>query len=247
MEKIIEICCGSYYDAKQAYLGGAKRIELNSALHLGGLTPSIGTLRRVKSECRLNVICMVRPRGAGFCYTNEDYQVMLEDARLLMENGADGLAFGILDAQGKVDVERNKAIIDIIKEYNGTAVFHRAFDCVPDAFAAMDTLVELGVDRLLTSGQKAKAVEGRELIRQLQDRYGERIEILAGSGVNAANARELMDYTGIHQVHSSCKDWMRDETTSAADVDFAYAGEGHQDEYEVVSRELVEKIVAVVR
>lgn len=247
MEKIVEICCGGYYDAKQAYLGGSKRIELNSALHLGGLTPSLGTLKLVKEEFDLNVICMVRPRGAGFNYTDEDYKVMLVDARMLMENGADGLAFGVLDENGNIDVEKNKAIIDIIKEFNGTAVFHRAFDCVEDPFKAIETLIELGVDRLLTSGQKDKAVQGKDLIKQLQEKYGDKIEILAGSGVNATNAKDLMEYTKINQVHSSCKDWLTDETTSSEYVTYAYGPDGHINDYDVVSKELVVKIVESVK
>lgn len=244
MKTIVEICCGSYYDAKMAALGGAKRIELNSALHLGGLTPSLGTLKLVKKEFDLNVICMVRPRGAGFYYNEEDYKVMLEDAKMLMENKADGLAFGILNEHGEIDIERNKKMIEIIKQYQGTAVFHRAFDCVKDPYQSIELLIELGVDRVLTSGLQAKAFDGKELIKKLQDRYGDKIEILAGSGINAGNAKMMIETTGIHQVHSSCKDWLTDPTTTANGVTYAYA----QDElcYEVVSKELVEKIIASV-
>lgn len=246
MEKIVEICCGSYYDAKMAALGGAKRIELNSALHLGGLTPTLSSLKLVKEEFDLNVICMVRPRGAGFHYNDEDFKVMLADAELLMEKGADGLAFGILDEHGEVDIERNKQIIAIIKKYNGTAVFHRAFDCVKDPFKTMEILIDLGVDRVLTSGLEAKAMDGKEMIKQLQERFGDRIEILAGSGMNATNANEMMNYTGIHQVHSSCKDWLTDTTTTANGVTYAYADEIHHNDYDVVSLDLVKKIVTEV-
>lgn len=94
--RIVEICCGSYYDAKQAALGGAKRIELNSALHLGGLTPTLSVLEMVKQDFPLEVIAMVRPRGAGFCYSDEDFQVMLAECELLARHGADGIAFGCL-------------------------------------------------------------------------------------------------------------------------------------------------------
>lgn len=247
MGKIVEICCGSYYDAKMAALGGAKRIELNSALHLGGLTPSLASLRLVKEEFDLNVICMVRPRGAGFHYNEEDFKVMLEDAELLMENKADGLAFGVLDHEGEVDIERNKQIIEIIKKHHGIAVFHRAFDCVKDPFTTMEKLISLGVDRVLTSGLEAKAMDGKELIKQLQERFGDHIEILAGSGINATNANEMIAYTGISQVHSSCKDWLTDSTTSANGVTYAYGDETHHNDYDVVSLELVKKIVETVQ
>ena len=117
MNKIVEICCGSYEDAFVAYRAGAKRIELNSALYLGGLTPSLGTLQLVKKNTDLKVIAMVRPRGAGFCYSEADFEVMKMDAEILMENGADGIAFGCLDENGEIQEEQTKEIIDIIKKY----------------------------------------------------------------------------------------------------------------------------------
>lgn len=243
MERMIEICCGSYYDALQAYLGGAKRVELNSGLHLGGLTPSVGSLKLTKKNTDLKVICMIRTRGAGFHYLPEDFETLLEDCRILMENGADGIVFGCLDEKGNIDREQNKQIISIIKEYNGEVVFHRAFDCVSNPYEAIETLIELGVDRVLTSGLKPKAMEGKELIKELQAKYGDKIEILAGSGMNASNAKEMMDYTGINQVHSSCKDWIYDSTTSSDSVSYSYAGAPHENDYDVVSKALVQKLV----
>lgn len=243
MEKIIEICCGSYEDAYNSYKGGAKRIELNSALHLGGLTPSLATLQLTKKNTDLKVICMVRPRGAGFHYTEKEFEVMKADARILMENGSDGLAFGCLDENGNIDIEQTKQIIDIIKEHQGEVVFHRAFDCVKDPYQAMETLIDLGVHRVLTSGLEPKAMEGIQLIKELQEKYGDKIEILAGSGMNASNAKEMMDVTGICQVHSSCKDWVNDPTTACNNVSYAYASAPHEYDYDVVSLELVQKIV----
>lgn len=246
MERIVEICCGSYYDAKNAYLGKAKRIELNSALYLGGLTPSTATLRQVKKDFDLEIICMVRPRGAGFCYNDEDFLIMKEEVKDLLENGADGIAFGILDQDGNIDLKRNQEMIEIIKSYHKTAVFHRAFDCVKDYDQAIRQLIDLGVDRVLTSGLEAKAMDGKEVIKYLQSHYGDQIQILAGSGMNASNAKEMMDYTGIYQVHSSCKDWLNDPTTSSNHVTYAYVTSPHENDYEIVSKELVEKLVASI-
>lgn len=243
MERMVEICCGSYYDAMQAYLGKAKRIELNSGLHLGGLTPSIGTLKLTKKNTDLKVICMVRTRGAGFHYLPEDFETMLEDCQALMENGADGIAFGCLKEDGNIDEEQTKQMIDIIKKYNGEVVFHRAFDCVSDPYSSIETLIALGVDRVLTSGLQAKAMDGKKLIKDLQEKYGDKIQILAGSGMNASNAKEMMEYAGIYQVHSSCKDWLNDPTTSGEFVSYSYAGSPHENDYDVVSKELVEKLV----
>lgn len=243
MEKIIEVCCGSYDDALASYRGGAKRIELNSALYLGGLTPSLASLILTKKNTDLKVITMVRPRAAGFCYTNEEFETMKLDVTLMLENGADGIAFGCLTKDSEIDVKQTKEIVDIIKSFNKEVVFHRAFDCVRDVDKAMNILIELGVDRVLTSGLMPKAMDGIEMIKYLQDKYGDRIEILAGSGMNSSNAKEMMDRTGISQVHSSCKGWRNDATTSGKYVNYCYAGDPHQNDYDVVDEELVRKIV----
>lgn len=246
MEKMLEICCGSYEDALAAYRGGAKRIELNSALHLGGLTPSLGALRLTKKNTDLKIITMVRPRGAGFHYSAADFETMKIDAELMMENGADGIAFGCLDEKGNIDEAQTQAIIDIVKKYDGEVVFHRAFDCVSDPYQSIEKLIEMGVDRILTSGLKAKAMAGIDLIANLQKKYGDKIELLAGSGMNASNAKEMMDKTGISQVHSSCKGWLCDPTTTGEEVSYSYAAEPHGNDYDVVDVELVKKLVASV-
>ena len=246
-EPIVEICCGSFYDALQAAEGGAKRIELNSALMLGGLTPSTATLKLVKQNIPdLKVITMVRPRGAGFCYSKEEFQVMEAECLELLEAGADGIAFGCLKADGNLDVEKNNRLLSLIKMYNKEAVFHRAFDIVSDPFKTMEALIEMGVDRVLTSGLQEKAMEGAALIKRLQERYGNQIEILAGSGINVSNARKLMDETGIWQVHSSCKEWITDPTTKANGVSYSIVSGELEMKYDVVSSELVKRLLAAI-
>lgn len=242
MERIIEICCGSYEDALAAYRGGAKRIELNSALHLGGLTPSLGTLLLAKKNTDLKVIAMVRPRGAGFHYSLADFDTMKLDAELMMQNGADGIAFGCLDKGGNIEKGQTLEIIEVIKKYHGEAVFHRAFDCVRNPYESIEILISMGVDRILTSGLKAKAMDGIPLLADLQKKYGHQIELLAGSGINASNAKEIMDRTGIFQVHASCKGWRNDPTTMGEEVTYAYALEPHVKDYEIVDEELVKKL-----
>lgn len=239
---MLEICCGSYEDALNAYRGGAERVELNSALHLGGLTPTAACLSLVLRDTKLKVICMVRPRGAGFCYTAAEKAQMFAEAEELLSHGSHGIAFGFLTENGQIDVDETRQMVQLIHQHGGEAVYHRAFDCVGNPYEAMDTLIELGVDRVLTSGLAEKAMAGKELIRTLQQRYGSQIELLAGSGVNASNARELMDYTGISQVHSSCKDWQTDPTTSGERVTYAFAPAPHESCYDVVSQELVAKL-----
>ena len=128
---------------------------------------------------------MVRPRGAGFCSTEAETEQMFADARILMENGSDGLAFGFLTPERKIDRQKTERMIRLIHEFHGEAVFHRAFDCVEDPYEAIETLIRLGADRILTSGLKEKAVQGAALLRELQERYGKQVQLLAGSGINA--------------------------------------------------------------
>lgn len=246
MNKQIEICCGSYYDALQSYKGGANRIELNSSLHLGGLTPSLASLIMTKQNTNLKVICMVRPRGGGFAYNKEDIEVIFEDAKILMENGADGLAFGFLKEDATLDIELTKNMVDLIHKYEGEAVFHRAFDCVTNPNETIEDLIEIGVDRILTSGLQAKACDGREMLAHLQEKYGNKIEILAGSGINDTNAVQLMKETGLSQVHSSCKDWLNDPTTTTGNVTYSYASAPNENNYDVVSSIKVASLVGSI-
>lgn len=238
---MIEICAGSYQDCITAYKGGAQRVELNSALSVGGLTPSIATLKRVKKETFLKVICMVRIRAAGFCYDKEDIELMLEQAKLLLENGADGIAFGFLNEDGTIYEKATRQMINLIHSYHKEAVFHRAFDITKDPYQAIETLIDLKCDRILTSGQKSKAMQGMELIKDLQEKYGQQIEILAGSGMNHKNIQEMKNYTKIKQVHSSCKGYRIDPTTSNDSVSYSYIDNTNQ--YDVVELDLVEKLV----
>lgn len=247
MSRQIEICCGSYYDALQASLGGAKRIELNSALHLGGLTPSVGMLRLTKKHTKVKVMTMIRCRGAGFCFNKADYETMLEDAKVLLEEGTDGLVYGFLDEYANIDIERTREFTQLAKSYGKEAVFHRAFDSTKDPYQAIEQLIEIGVDRILTSGQQAKAFEGKDLLKDLQLKYGDKIQILAGSGLHAHNVQDFIHATNIQQVHSSCKNWMIDTTTTMKAIDFGYAqGEQHAC-YEVVDKDLVKKFISKVK
>lgn len=277
---IVEICCGGYADAVHAWSGGADRIELNSGLALGGLTPGAGTLRLVKEHCPgLETVAMVRPRGGGFCYSQEEYAAMRADAEALLRAGADGIAFGFLmegdrteagrasqygrkrnnanarsmsdhgaglvsqhDHEGSgvrqagcmIDATRTREMVELIHVCGGTAVFHRAFDIAGSADEAMEMLISLGVDRVLTSGGMDTAVHGASRIADLVRRYGDSIEIVAGSGVHADNVASLISQTGVTQVHSSCKEWICDATADTGTVSFSYDA-AHAGMYDAVS------------
>lgn len=243
---MIEICCGSFEDAMAAYEGGANRIELNSALSLGGLTPSLGSLIMVKQYTELEVVSMVRMRGAGFCYTDYQYEQMLEDAKLLAAYGTDGIAFGFLREDRTIDERKVKEFTNLIHDEGGKAVFHRAFDCVKDPYESMEQLISFGIDRVLTSGLQKTAEEGIPLLRELQERYGNKIEIMAGSGVHAGNAEKIQSETGICQLHSSCKVWNQDVTSVGENVSFGYMSGNQESSYEVVSVEKTGELTASI-
>jgi len=217
---MIEICAGSYEDALIAAKAGIGRIELNCALALGGLTPSVSTLKKIKEETSLEVICMVRPREGGFCYSDSEYTQMYEEAKALLESGADGLAFGFLKSDASIDAKRTKAFVSLIHSYGKTAVFHRAFDVSDDLDDSIKTLIDLGVDRTLTSGGASTASKGCKKLYDLVIHYNSQIEILAGSGINAANVKKLMEDTGVTQVHASCRGNCVDFTGINHDVSF---------------------------
>lgn len=236
---ILEICCGSLEDVIAADAGGADRVELNSALYLGGLTPTCATLILAKQQTALPIICMVRPRGAGFCYNESELAVIFLEARELLRHGADGIAFGFLNEDKTINVEQTRKMVKLIHEFNGEAVFHRAFDCTSDMMKACEQLIECGCDRILTSGQAKTAVEGIKALKYLQDTYGSSIEFLAGSGVNAENALEIIRNTGIKQLHTSAKCWKIDPTTNyGSPVNYAYI---NGDSYDAVDAEKVKR------
>ena len=190
---------------------------------------------------------MVRPRAAGFCYDEIDTELMFDEAKELLENGADGIAFGFLNKDGSINIENTRKMVELIHSYHGQAVFHRAFDVTPDAFQAIEQLIECKVDRILTSGQQAKAMDGIGLIKSLQEQYGNQIELLAGSGMNANNALEMMEKTGIWQVHSSCKGYLKDNTTTMNGVSYSYLSKPHENDYDIVEENLVRKLLESVK
>ncbi|MDQ0360104.1 copper homeostasis protein CutC [Breznakia pachnodae] len=244
MNNLLEVCCGSFEDALQADKAHAQRIELNSALYLGGLTPSLGSLIKTKTLTNIKTVCMVRPRAGGFCYSNDDIEVMFTDAILLLENGADGLAFGFLNEDSTIKYDLTKKMIDLIHSYQKEAVFHRAIDVSKNYEESIKALIELGCDRILTSGSYATVNEGKDIMKSAYETYGSKIEFVMGSGVNENNAQQLIDYTGIHQVHSSCKGFKEDPTTSNQHVSYQYLDSNN---YEVVDIDKVKAILNAIK
>jgi copper homeostasis protein len=239
---LLEVCCGSLDDAIQAELGEADRIELCSALFLGGLTPSAGTIIEARRRLRIPFLAMVRPRAGGFCYSAPEMDVMVRDTENAIELGADGVVFGILKENGTIDIERSRQIRERIG--NHQAVFHRAFDVTPDPFRALEELIDLGITRVLTSGQQNAAPDGAELIRQLIERANGRIEILPGGGLRVHSLEEFVAKTGCVQVHLAAPAVQYDNSTLARPwVTFGAALYPSEIRYEVTDRRIVETVV----
>jgi copper homeostasis protein len=210
---LLEVAIGSVEDALTASAGGADRLELNSALALGGLTPSLGTLIEVRSVVALPLIAMARPRSGGFCYGAGEWRVFQRDIDLLLAHGADGIAFGTLTATGEIDRERCRQVVRQIGEKQ--AVFHRAFDVTPAPLVALEQLIDLGVRRLMTSGQEESAYNGSALIARLIEQSAGRIEVLPASGINRFTLADVLARTGCAQVHASLRTTRADRSTTA--------------------------------
>lgn len=242
---LLEICCGSIDDTIEAEKGGADRVELCSALFLGGLTPSLGTIQEAERRLKIPMMVMVRPRGGGFCYSEAEFATMERDTEAAVENGADGVVFGILQSDGRIDAARCRRIRQLIGKRQ--AVFHRAFDVTPDPFEALDQLVDLGITRVLTSGQKDSVPEGVELIKHLIERTGDRIEILPGGGIQAWNLKDVVGRTGCRQVHMTALGTVSDTSTrTRPGITFGGALYPAEDGYPVTDAGLVRQLSAML-
>lgn len=196
---LVEVCVGSAADVAVAEAAGADRVELCGAMELGGLTPSLGTVETVLAATALPVIVMLRPRAGGFTYDRHEFAAMLRDAERFVEAGVAGVVFGVLDGARKVDVARTRELVACTGDRD--AVFHRAFDFVPDWRSALDALIDVGCTRVLTSGCAPGALAGAVTLRATIEHAAGRIEVLPGGGINAANVVEIVRQTGCTQVH----------------------------------------------
>lgn len=197
---IIEVCAYSLQSCLTAQLAGAGRVELCGGLAEGGTTPSSGLIQLARQHLTIPLYVMIRPRGGDFLYTDTELAVMQADIRTAKALGADGIVLGVLQPDGSIDEVQTMRLIDLASPLPVT--FHRAFDMTRDPTEALKAVIRTGAVRLLTSGQQRTAEAGRDLIRRLVTQAKNRIEIMAGAGVDAGNARLLIE-TGIHTLHLS--------------------------------------------
>lgn len=248
MKKItVEVCCGSVDDVIQAELAGAERVELNANLFHGGLTPTLGSLKAAKELTHgVKIMTMVRPREGGFCYTEAEFRAAQLDVEALLDAGADGIVFGFLSSDGTVDEARCRQMLRIIG--NKESVFHRALDVVPDWRRTLDQLVDMGVTRVLTSGQEANVFFGLDTVREMREYANGRIQILPGAGITLQNARRVVDYTGCDQIHIARHKECRDTSTANnREIFFGGALYPPEDRFSVTDREYIHAVCGAVR
>lgn len=242
---ILEIIASSVQDAINAKKAGANRIELLTSIFLGGLSATPDLVKHVKANVDINIAAMVRPRGGGFNYSELEKNLMFDEAKSLLLSGADAIVFGFLNDNFSIDYISTKKMIDIAHSYNKEAVFHRAIDCVVDYETSLLNLIDLGIDRILTSGQQKNVENALPLIKEIQQKYGDKVQILVGSGITEENVEKILLNTNVKQIHSSCKSYGIDLTSNSnVNVSFDYVGKNL---YEINDIEKIKKIVDIVK
>ena len=197
----IEIVVYNIESAINAQLGGANRIELCDNPGEGGTTPSLGVIETVRKKLNIDLFVMIRPRGGDFCYSAEEFEAMKKDIVSAKKAGADGVVLGILTPTGRIDTARCTELIQLARPMNVTC--HRAIDMTKDISLSLEECISCGFDRVLTSGGMLKAIQGIEVIFQLQNQANGRIKIMPGSGVNENCIAEIVSKTGVSEIHFS--------------------------------------------
>ncbi len=197
---IVEICANSYESAYNAQQAGAHRIELCSELVVGGITPSYGLIEQVITSLSIPVFVLIRPRSGDFVYSAAEFDIIKKDIELCKELGCSGIVSGVLNADNSIDILRTQELVNLAKPL--PFVFHRAFDLVANPISALNELIKLGVQRVLTSGQENMALKGLPLILNLKDQAKNTITILPGGGINLENAMQFKE-AGFNEIHCS--------------------------------------------
>lgn len=198
---LIEVCASSLQSALNAQSGGAKQIELCDNLYQGGTTPGPGTLELAREMLTIGINVLIRPRGGDFLYSDIEFETIKRDILFCKKMGCDGVVIGFLNADGTINTEQTRQAIELARPM--TVTFHRAFDMTIEPYKAFDQLIEMGVDRLLTAGQKNKAPDGAQLIAELVKRAGNELIVMPGSGINENNIAWIQKTTGAKEFHLS--------------------------------------------
>ena len=203
MSRILEIAVFNIDSAIAAAQAGADRLELCENPQDGGTTPSYGFMKTVRELVSIPIFPIIRPHGGDFLYSESAYLVMQKDIALAKELGFEGVVLGLLNQDGSIDADRTAKLVELA--YPMEVTFHRAFDRAIQPLEALETIIQTGCSRILTSGQEPNAFDAKELIQQLVQQASDRITIMPGSGVRAGNIQALAHFTGAQELHSSAR------------------------------------------
>lgn len=242
-QRLLEICVDSPASALAAEAGGAGRLELCSALSEGGLTPGAGMLEVVMDMVHVPVHVLIRPRRGDFLYSEAEFKSMKIDIAHARKSGAAGVVLGMLMPDGQVDRARMEALIALARPMH--VCFHRAFDLCADPFRTLDELMQLGIDKLLTSGQQANALLGADLIARLRMAAANSLVIMPGGGINQHNIQQLLEKTAVTEFHASARKRVASNMHYRRE-DLAMGAPGGLSEYESLEADLAH-IQAMVR
>ena len=234
MDYRLEICAFNLSSVLIAQRSGADRIELCASPEEGGTTPSAGLIRIARENLKIPLYPIIRPRGGDFLYTDEEFSSMLRDIEYCKQAGCDGVVIGMLLTDGTVDKQRCSRLIEAA--YPMGVTFHRAFDWAANPFEALEDIIGLGCERILTSGQRPTATEGASLIDQLVREADDRIIIMPGSGVRASNIVQLAESTGAAEFHTSAR------LKQASAMDYVHSGMKEEQSFTEAGEEEIKKI-----
>jgi copper homeostasis protein len=240
---LLEVCANSVTSALAAQDGGAVRVELCENLYEGGTTPSYGEISIARKLLNINLYVLIRPRGGDFLYSDVEFEVMAADVRYCIEAGCDGIVIGKLHPDGTIDKDRCRKLVELAKPHGVGVTFHRAFDLSADLFQSLEDVIEIGCERILTSGGRSSAMEGAGVISRLIKMAAGRIIIMPGCGVSEANVADLVHYTGAKEIHASAR--KRSQSQMLFKNERIVMGENYGDEYstDVTDKNRVEKII----
>lgn len=227
---LFEVCAQSYTSALTAQKGGADRIELCGALPLGGITPSYGAMKLTRDYLQIPICVLVRPRSGDFLYSESEMEEILRDIEFCKMIGMDGIVVGAQLQDGQLNIPFMKQMKSLAGGMD--LVCHRVFDQTPDPFKAMEELIEMGYDRILTSGQEPTAFEGKDLIAQLIEKSNNRITIMPGSGITEHNAKELVDISKATEIHFTAQRKFASRVEVNTNVDFSIHTDSNASHYE---------------
>ncbi|MBE9468266.1 MAG: copper homeostasis protein CutC [Bacteroidetes bacterium] len=232
MKKKLEICCYSIDSAIKAEKAGADRIELCDNYSEGGTTPSYAAIEYSVNKLNIPVNIIVRPRGGDFLYSSAEYELIKNDVLKIKELEANGVVIGFLKKNGEIDIERTKEIVNLAKPMQVT--FHRAFDMCKNQHKALQQLIDVGVDRILTSGAENTALKGIDLLKELVEKADNRIVVMPGCGVDEKNLKKLVLKTKAGEFHSSAKEFEKSKM-GYFNKNISMGGNDNVDEFQKVS------------